>query len=532
MEDIRRQTDPIVRAPEVASFLASRAEERPRRRRRVDPSANLADAWRNMIGSKDDIIGIYLVTTEGALVYSLVENPASEIRNLGSEPFLTAVRNGKTYTAITTSPISRNRCLMIAGPSLDTRQQPSAAVVIEMNLTQLVQSFGMYTEAADGVVLSLTDEHGFVLLDARGVQDAQNAPRTVSEGIEQALNGKTAAGSYTNRSGESIIGAYVGLPEFRWVITAELLRSAALKNANFVLVVNAGLVLAVSLIMFVLSRLLARKLALPIEHITNTAMRVAEGDLREQVPVTSNDEIGTLASSFNRMMDSLGSINRRLRDMSLDIGKASDDILTSSMQQEQITMQQSSAVSETSATIEELSVSAKQVSQSAQSIMKQVEGTAAKIVFFSQKAQEINKISAVIEDIAQQIHLLSLNASIESARAGEHGKGFGVVAAEIRKLSERANRETSEIAAIIEDIQNTIASVVLATEQAVNGVRSITISVQEQDTATDQISQAMQEINLGMRRSIEGTKQTVASVAQLREVMNTMENHVRQFKLQ
>jgi methyl-accepting chemotaxis protein len=291
------------------------------------------------------------------------------------------------------------------------------------------------------------------------------------------------------------------------------------------------MILAVSLIIFVLSRYFAYKLALPIQSITKTAIRVAEGDLREHVNVATTDEIGTLARSFNQMMDSLGTINRRIREMSQEIGKASNDILTSSTQQEQITMQQTSAVSETSATIEELSVSAKQVSQSAQSIMKQVEGTAAKIVFFSQKAQEINKISAVLEDIAQQIHLLSLNASIESARAGEHGKGFGVVAAEIRKLSERANRETSEITTIIEDIQNTIAAVVLATEQAVNGVRSITISVQEQDTATDQISQAMQDINLGMRRSIEGTKQTVASVAQLRQVMAAMDDHVQQFKL-
>lgn len=533
LDELHGRSYPLRYLPEYVIFLQTTGWNESRRSRRFEPSITvdaLDLAVRNKLSSVVQFNGIYLIASDGELAYSYAKGLNPSKRNFSSDDFFVHGKEGEFSSDVRLSPFTGSMSLFLSNPIRNEQGQLIGVFVIEASIDRLANVLINRAERADVGDVMLVDQNGNLILDSKGVT-AQGTMKIESEGFLNALQGRNSVGTFMNASGVSVLGAYLWVPEKRWVLALELPTAEALRTANLLLYVNVVLIVIITLVIIVLARFFANKFAEPIISITRSASLVANGDLREKVVMNSSDEVGVLASSFNSMVESLANINRQIQHMSENIRKATSEINRSAENQERVSIQQSSAVSETSATIEELSVSAKQVAQSAQSIMKQVEGTAAKIVYLSQRAQEINKISTVIEDVAHQIHLLSLNASIEAARAGEHGKGFGVVAAEIRKLSEKSNKQASDIAHIVTDIQDAVSSVVLATEQAVNGVRSITVSVQEQDTATDQIAISMHEINSAMKETIEATKHTRQSVEQLTEVMNDMNTLVQQFKI-
>ncbi len=493
---------------------------------------SLTATLRAMISQKDDYTGIYLFSTNGKLRYSMFESDIDWNVDLADKPYFVKGRSESGFSDVVLSPVSYKPCILLTAPINNTSGTLVAVLVLEVGLdrmNRIVQDGGIGI-GNEGQPFLVNGEKRLIS-STRFYQFRILTKKFETEGIQQALQGRAVSGTFIGVNDESVIGMYTYFERMNWVMAMEIPTKDAMKSSYFLAYETGVLAFLLVIIILVIARRNATSLSTPLISMTKTARLVAEGDLREKVGITTNDEVGVLAESFNTMIGSLASMNRRILEMAKRIEKTASEILESSHDQEEVTLTQSSAMSETSATIEELSISAKQVSQSAQSIMQQVEGTAAKILYLSEKAQEINKISAVIEEVAHQIHLLSLNASIEAARAGEHGKGFEVVASEIRKLSEKSNKQTTDIAQIVEDIQNSISSAVLATEQAVNGVRSITLSVQQQDTATDQISVAMQDINQSMKKSIEGTKRTLNAVEDLKAVVRTTNELASQFKL-
>ncbi|MAT38574.1 MAG: hypothetical protein CL946_03100 [Ectothiorhodospiraceae bacterium] len=480
---------------------------------------------------QDNFVGMYLIDQEGRVRFSLFDEKTPTTQKVTNAEFFRAGRVQMYVTDVMFSPISQQPCIIVSAPVLNERGETVAVLVLEVGLRKVDKIVHSRIGVGNEGQPFLLNSKGQIISSTRFQEQPILTQRYSTEGINLALANQKAKGEFEGVDGQQVIGAYVPAGINGWVIAIEIPLSEAMRASH--MLAYQFIVLAIILVTIILfvARRNANKLANPLVSMTNTARLVAEGDLREKVSITSNDEVGVLGESFNTMISSLASMVRRILEMAKSIENTANGILQSTHDQEEVTLTQSSAVSETSATIEELSISAKQVAQSAQSIMQQVEGTATKILFLSEKAQEINKITTVIEEVAHQIHLLSLNASIEAARAGEHGKGFEVVASEIRKLSEKSNKQTTEIATIVEDIQNAISSAVLATEQAVNGVRSITTSVQQQDTATDQISVAMQDINQSMKKSIEGTKRTLNAVEEMKTVVRSTNEVASQFKL-
>ena len=238
-------------------------------------------------------------------------------------------------------------------------------------------------------------------------------------------------------------------------------------------------------------------------------------------------------------------VSSQLRDVTLQLGASSAEILAASEQHERTSAQQSASVSETTATIDELGRTSKQITQNGETVVALINqshdavnvGDAAvsqRTAGLRQKAQDIGRILAAIKDITDQINLLALNASIEAARAGDQGKGFTVVAAEVRKLAERSARSAQEIAAIVEDIQGLAEATVTSTadvfEKIQHGVREsgdavkkIAFSVQQQDTAIGQINDAMADIEAGTRQTVAGISQTRSAA----EALNSLAGRLR-----
>ncbi|MDX2096728.1 MAG: methyl-accepting chemotaxis protein, partial [Leptolyngbyaceae cyanobacterium bins.59] len=237
------------------------------------------------------------------------------------------------------------------------------------------------------------------------------------------------------------------------------------------------------------------------------------------------------------------------------IASASSQIAVSVEEQERATTQQATAVHQTSATMDELSAASRQSAEQAEatangvrqvltlvdgsdhgsennsSLRRRVGQIAEQILRLSEQTSQIGNISTLVSDLANQTNMLALNAAVEAVRAGEHGKGFGVVAAEIRKLADQSKKSAERINTLVIDIQNATNSTVMVSDEGtktvesiVNAINNIALSNQQislttkqQVIAIQQVVDAMAVINQGAAQTATGISQTKVGTQNLNE---------------
>ncbi|MGR5148885.1 methyl-accepting chemotaxis protein [Photobacterium alginatilyticum] len=321
-----------------------------------------------------------------------------------------------------------------------------------------------------------------------------------------------------------VIGVDVSLSEVDAMIEDELK----------LVCITAVIVMALALIV---ARLFANRLVAPINALNAVLLNIANGDwnLTQQVPVTSKDEVGTMSQSFNTFMVAL-------RERLLEINQSTDSVAAVSTQLDSLiqavterSVEQAENVGNSATAIEELATSSQSISEvvtlanqkmthfeqhtqdtvgainhavtGMQSVQLETNTVAEKLHQLDGRANDINSIVEVIKDIADQTNLLALNAAIEAARAGEQGRGFAVVADEVRQLSERTAKATVEIGSMINTIQSDTSG---ATDTMQSAVGQVDNCVQHADQANESLNGFRTEITSvteGMEEITESVKE-------------------------
>lgn len=275
-----------------------------------------------------------------------------------------------------------------------------------------------------------------------------------------------------------------------------------------------------------------------LRGLMGRARQIADGDLSTRV-----DGDGELTTAFNRMVERFEMLSDDITQTGLHISSSAEQILAVLREQEFAASHQASSVEETQRTMATLLSSAKRIAESAQTVFKSAEKTQAnnrtvgeRIAELKTHTERIGEILEVIKSIADRSDLLALNASLEGMRAGEAGRGFTLVAHEMRRLAESIKESVSDIKALLSDIRASALASVMSTEDGSNlsektteSALKITLITQQQQSGTEQVTQSMEELSSLINHTVAGMRQVTSAASELVETSEVMRDIVEQF---
>ncbi|WP_257454809.1 methyl-accepting chemotaxis protein [Archangium lipolyticum] len=523
--------------------------------------------------------GLVLFTEDGRAVSAstepLKDSFVGQEEAVRSSPWFKAALEGRFTSALLTQedPVFGMQVLHLAAPVMESRGGRRLGVLLAAydwgQVGEVVKAAMLRARARenDSFSLEVRTQADELLFDSRG----QGAERMAHPVAVEAINGPE-------------------IPDVGdgWRFVALSDPEDVYASVNKLSLAVLGMVLTTVVVVALCAFLLARGVALPITRLNQSVRHIVrEGDLTQKLEAHGDDEVGELARSFVQMVDNLKETAQSLQRGTQVLTDTVAELTRAAEQQENNITRQAAALQETQVTAQEIKQTSLIASERATAVLQvatkaeelgqggasalsesmtgfqgmqdQVNEMAAQIGRLNERAQRIGGITQTVKGLADRSNMLALNAAIEAVRSGEHGKGFAIVAKEIRTLANQSIHSTAEVGTLLEDITQSIIKTVELSEQGqqrmeqglmkarssgesiqalstivqdnMNAVRQIASAVSQQNAGIAQIFTAMTDLSTMMHDTMVGLQASQRVTQALRDVAEQMQKVARSYRV-
>ncbi|WP_286267511.1 methyl-accepting chemotaxis protein [Thalassotalea atypica] len=409
-----------------------------------------------------------------------------------------------------------------------------------------------------------------------------------TEAAKRALNGEKGTDIIIDYNGNPVLSSFdhIEFGHFNWAILSEIDEPEAFASIRTNTLFMVILMMTIIAVVVLIGLFVAKRITTPIIDISVVAQKVARGDLTMEVEQSSNDEVGQLQGAISKMIANLSRMVSNISGIAIQQASTSEELAaittqtsTTVSEQQAISEQLAAAMQEMGATVNEVAASTTSTSSAVNNIKEKVndgasklDGTYHSIVSMTEHIQQselsvqqvrkdfdqVVNVLGVIKGIADQTNLLALNAAIEAARAGEQGRGFAVVADEVRQLAQRTQDSTKEIDDMINTIMdgaNSSVEVMASSVTQANSVQEhakeardlnqiiagdineisdlsaqIATAAEEQSVVVEEILQNVETLNSGVTETSHATDNISESSVELARLATELEKESTAFK--